>query len=187
MKSIAMIAAMLAMFGMCACNMSESRVTDGTAGEAYDRVDDIRTLYVLPATLPDEIHGKATEEEKERWRKDWPMTAARLIATGVTHETDEKVTGITSQDEPDTDYYFELEITYLDVGDADVRGANVLDDDEEGWSHVLATGRIIHAESGDVVSEMKFDQSSGYEFDAPFENDMKNLGEKLGRWIEERQ
>ena len=187
MRTLMLIAAIPALLALCACNTSESRVSDGTAGEAYDHISHIRTLYVLPAELPDDIHGNATEEEKERWQEDWPMMAARLIARGATDETDDRFTALVSEEETDRDYYFELEITYLDVGDEDVRAGDILDSDEEGWSHVLATGRIIHAESGDLVSELKFEQSTGRQSDSPFENDMINLGQKLGRWIEDRQ
>jgi hypothetical protein len=181
------LAACAAILSLTACNTSDSRVSSGTAGEAYRDVYRIETVYVLPVELPDEIHGKATDEDKDRWRTDWPMTAARLIARGITEETGGDITALVSEDKPDTDFYFELEITYLDVGDADVRGANLLDPDEEGWSQVLATGRLIRASDGEVVAELRFDQSSGFEIKEPFQNDMGNLGQDLGNWIESRQ
>jgi hypothetical protein len=187
MRALLTLAAFAAILSLTACNTSDSRVSSGTAGEAYRDVDRIETLYVMPVELPDEIHGKATDEEKERWREDWPMAAARLIARGVTEETGEDVVALVSEDKPDKDFYFELEVTYLDVGDADVRGANLLDPDEEGWSQVLATGRIIRARDGEVVAELRFDQSSGFETKEPFQNDMSNLGQDLGNWIESRQ
>jgi hypothetical protein len=187
MRVLLSLAALAAIFSLTACNTSDSRVSSGTAGEAYNDVDRIDTLYILPVELPDEIHGNASKEEKERWAQDWPMTGARLIARGVTDETDNEVTGLVSEDKPEADFYFELEITYLDVGDADVRGSNILDPDEEGWSQVLATGRIIRADNGEVVAELRFDQSSGYEVKEPFQNDMSNLGQELGNWIESRQ
>jgi hypothetical protein len=187
MRALLSIAAIAAVFALAGCNTSDSRVSSGTAGEAYRDVDRIDTLYVMPVALPDEIHGNATDEEKDRWQTDWPMTAARLIARGVTEETGEDVTAIVSEDKPDTDFYFELEVTYLDVGDAEVRGANLIDPDEEGWSHVLATGRIIRASDGEVVAELRFDQSSGWEVKEPFQNDMSNLGHDLGNWIQSRQ
>jgi hypothetical protein len=187
LRALLTLAALAAVISLTACNTSDSRVSSGTAGEAYRDVDRIYTLYIMPVDLPGEIHGNATEEEKDRWQTDWPMTGARLIARGVTDETDERVIALVSEDKPKADYYFELVITYLDVGDADVRAANILDPDEEGWSQVIATGTIIRASDGEVVAELRFDQSSGYEVKEPFQNDMSNLGQDLGNWLESRQ
>jgi hypothetical protein len=155
MRAILSLAALAAIFSLTACNTSDSRVSSGTAGEAYRDVDRIYTLYVMPVELPKEIHGNATDEERERWRTDWPMTGARLIARGVTEETGERVVALVSEDKPD--------------------------------SQVLATGRIIRASDGEIVAELRFDQSSGYEIKEPFQNDMSNLGHDLGNWIEDRQ
>jgi hypothetical protein len=187
MRALLSLAALAAVFSLTACNTSDSRVSSGTAGEAYRDVDRIDTLYILPVELPDEIHGNATDADRERWQTDWPMAGARLIARGVTEETGEKVTALVSEKKPDEDFYFELEITYLDIGDAEVRGSNLLDPDEEGWSQVIATGRIIRARDGEVVAELRFDQSSGFDVKEPFQNDMSNLGADLGNWIESRQ
>jgi hypothetical protein len=187
MRALHAILALLAVLGLASCNTSDSRVSKGTAGEAYRDVDNIYTLYIMPVELPDEIHGSASEADKERWANDWPMAGARLIARGVTEETGDKVTALVSEKKPDDDYYFELVITYLDIGDADVRAANLLDPDEEGWSQVIATGTIYNADSGEVVAELRFDQSSGFDTKEPFQNDMSNLGQDLGNWIESRQ
>jgi hypothetical protein len=187
MRALLSLAALAAVFSLTACNTSDSRVSSGTAGEAYRDVDNIYTLFVLPVDLPKDIHGNATDADRERWQEDWPMAGARLIARGVTEETGEKVMALVSEKKPDEDFYFELEITYLDVGDAELRGANLLDPDEEGWSQVIATGRIIRARDGEVVAELRFDQSSGFEVKEPFQNDMSNLGHDLGAWIESRQ
>jgi len=187
MRALSALVALLTVFGLSACNMSDSRISSGSAGEAYPELGRISTLYILPVKLPDKIHGSAESEEVERWKKDWPMVAARLIARGVTEESDEAVMALVSDRKPDTDYYFELEITYLDVGNAEVRAANILDPDEEGWSHVIATGTIHRADNGERVAELRFDQSSGFDVKEPFQNDMANLGQDLGEWIMARQ
>ena len=187
MRALLPLVALLAVLSLAACNTSDSKVSTGTAGEAYNDVDNIYTLYVLPVDLPDEIHGDASDADKERWMQDWPMTAARLVARGVTEETGDKVSAVVSEKKPNADYYFKLEITYLDIGDADVRGSTLLDPDEQGWSQVIATGTIYNARNGEVVAELTFNQSSGFATKEPFQNDMGNLGQDLGNWIQSRQ
>lgn len=187
MRAFLPVVALLAVLSLAACNTSDSKVSSGSAGEAYNDVDNIYTLYILPVDMPDVIHGDASDADKERWARDWPMTAARLVARGVTEETGDRVTALVSEKRPEQDFYFELTITYLDIGDADVRGSNLLDPDEEGWSHVLATGTIYNADNGEVVAELSFNQSSGFATKEPFQNDMGNLGQDLGNWIQSRQ
>src|SRR5687768_17753993 len=109
MRALLSLAALAAVFSLTACNTSDSRVSSGTAGEAYRDVDRIDTLYILPVELPDEIHGNATDADRERWQTDWPMAGARLIARGVTEETGEKVTALVSEKKPDEDFYFRSE------------------------------------------------------------------------------
>jgi hypothetical protein len=188
MRAPIFLVAMILLAGLTACNMSESRVTQGTAGEAYSQVDTIDSLYVLPVKLPRAIHGNVSEEERQRFRRDWPMAGARQIARGVTRETGDYTVAIAGQDKPESDYYFELEITYLDVGDPELRGGDVLTNDQEGWSLVIATGRIINAKTGELVAELQFNQSSGWaKMNVPFERDMANLGIELGRWLDDRR
>lgn len=187
MRSIYSILALLAVLGLAACNTSQSKTPSGTAGEAYRDVDNIYTLYILPVKLPDAIHGNASDADKSRWREDWQMVGARLIARGVSDEAGDKVVASAREQKPDVDYYFDLKITYLDVGDEDVRTTSLLGNDEKGWSHVLATGRIVRASTGDTVAELNFDQSSGHPNKEPFQSDMSNLGKQLGSWIVSRQ
>lgn len=187
MRAFLPVVVLLAVLSLAGCNTSDSKVTGGSAGEAYRDVDQIDTLYILPVELPDEIHGAASDAEKDRWREDWPMSGARLIARGVTDETGEEVNALVSENKPDAAFYFKLEITYLDVGDSELRTANLFDSSEEGWSHVLATGKLYNARNGELVAELTFDQSSGWEVKGPFQNDMRNLGQDLGDWIQSRQ
>lgn len=187
MRAFVPVLALLAVLSIAGCNTSDSKVTGGSAGQAYHDVHQIDTLFILPVELPDEIHGSASNSEKDRWREDWPMTAARLIARGVTDETGEDVNALVSESKPRADFYFKLEITYLDVGDSELRTANLFDSSEEGWSHVLATGKLYNARTGELVAELTFDQSSGWEVKEPFQNDMRNLGQDLGDWIQSRQ
>jgi hypothetical protein len=187
MRAFLPLVALLAVLSVAACNTSDSKVSSGSAGEAYSDVDQIYTLYVLPVELPDEIHGNLTDTERERWARDWPMAGARLIARGVTDETGEKVTALVSERKPEADFYFELVITYLDVGDESLRTSNILSGDETGWSHVIATGTLYKASNREIVAELNFNQSSGFEVKEPFQNDMGNLGQDLGEWIANRQ
>lgn len=188
MRTLLSMTALLAILCLAACKTSESSITEGTAGPAYNQIDNIDRLFVLPAELPDEIHGNASDAEKERFRQDWPMAAARQIASGVTSKTGKRTVASVAEEAPDHDYYFEIEITYVDVGDPKVRAGDVLGNDQEGWSLVTATGRIINGSTGEVVAKLSFNESSGWaKSTVPFENDMANLGEELGAWIEARR
>jgi hypothetical protein len=187
MKGTFLSLALLAMLSMAACTSSQSESPSATAGDAYKDVNNIYTIYIMPVELPDEIHGNASDEEKERWQNDWQMVGARLIARAVTDEAGDRVVASARERRPDADFYFVLKITYLDVGDADVRSAGIFDSDERGWSHVLAVGRIVRSDNGDTVAELTFDQSSGKFTKEPFQNDMSNLGQELGNWIVARQ
>jgi hypothetical protein len=187
MKGIYSTLALLAILSIAACNSSQSREPTATAGDAYKDANNIYTIYIMPVELPGEIHGKATDEDKKRWRDDWQMVGARLIARGVTDEAGDKVTCSVREKKPDADFYFALKITHLDVGDASLRSSGILGSDERGWSHVLAVGRIVRADNGDTVAELTFDHSSGNFTKEPFQNDMTNLGQELGSWIVTRQ
>jgi hypothetical protein len=162
-------------------------VPTATAGDAFKDADNIYTIYIMPVELPDEIHGNATDEDKKRWQDDWQMVGARLIASGVSDEAGDTVSCSVREKKPDADFYFALKVTYLDVGDASLRTSGILGSDERGWSHVLAVGRIVRADSGDTVAELTFDHSSGNLTKEPFQNDMTNLGQELGSWIVARQ
>ncbi|MBK8206144.1 MAG: hypothetical protein IPK87_05015 [Planctomycetes bacterium] len=187
MRGFYAILALLAVFGLASCHTSDSRVSEGEAGEAFHDIDEILTLYILPIELPDEIHGNASDRERELWRQDWPMSGARSVARGVTDETGEDVTALVSEKKSDADFYFKLVITYIDVGDEAIRKGKIVGNSEEGWSQVLATGTLYNGSNGEIVAELRFDQSSGYQVSEPFHNDMNNLGQELGNWIQSRQ
>jgi hypothetical protein len=166
---------------------SSSEMSTGTAGEARDEAIRITELAVLPVELPTELHGSFTPEEEERYRRDWPMTAANLIAGGVEDQTDKHVRAYASEKQPLKGHYFQLEITYLDIGDRGVRAENMLDGDREGWSLVRARGHIYNAETGELVAELNFEESSGGIRKVPFENDMANMGDQLGEWLDDQR
>lgn len=168
---------------LSACQTSKSEMYTGTAGDAYEDRRAVRELKVLAVKLPKQIHGKYEDAELERYYRDWPMTGARLVADGVQEETDDKVLAMAALDRPTRGHYFELEIEYLDLGDPELRASAVLNNSKQGWSHVLAKGRLVNAETGELVAELKFEQSSGGLTKSPFEKDMGNLGEELGRWL----
>jgi hypothetical protein len=187
MKGIYLSMMLLAALSMTACASSQSATPSATAGDAYKDVNNIHTIYIMPVELPKEIHGNASDADKKRWQNDWQMVGARLIARAVTDEAGDKVASSVREKKPDADFYFVLKITHLDVGDADVRSAGVLDSNQRGWSHVLAVGRIVRSDNGDTVAELNFDHSSGKATKEPFQNDMSNLGKELGSWIVARQ
>lgn len=187
MKIVYSILALLAFVSMTACSSSQSKEPTATAGDAYRDANNIYTIYIMPVELPDEIHGNASEADKDRWQDDWQMVGARLIARGVSDEAGSKVSCAVREKKPDSDFYFLLKITHLDVGDASVRSSGILGSDERGWSHVLAVGRIVRADNGDTVAELTFDHSSGKFTKEPFQSDMTNLGQELGSWIVTRQ
>jgi hypothetical protein len=187
MKRVYPLLALLAILSMAACSSSQSQTPSATAGDAYKDADNIYMIYIMPVDLPNEIHGNATDAEKDRWQEDWQMVGARLIARGVSDEAGDKVIASARESKPDADFYFVLEITYLDVGDENVRSSGILDSDERGWSHVLAVGRIVRSDTGDTVAELTFDQSSGKLTKEPFQDDMTNLGQELGNWIVNRK
>jgi hypothetical protein len=172
---------------LAGCQTSATHVTSGSAGEAFEQLDHLDHMVILPVKLPTEFHGNYDPEQLDRYRRDWPMSGARLIADGVTEETGRHVRAAPAINKPTKGYYFVLEISYLDLGDPEVKVGSALGGDKEGWSHVLATGRIMNAESGDQVVELHFNQSSGFHAGPPFENDMAAIGEKLGEWLNENR
>ncbi len=186
MRFLIAISAGLILF-LAGCQTSATHVTSGSAGEGFEQLDRVDSLAVLPVKLPTEFHGNYDPEQLDRYRRDWPMAGARLIADGVTEETSRHTLAAPVIDNPKTGYYFVLEISYLDLGDAEVKVGSALGGDKEGWSHVIATGRIMNAESGAEVVELKFNQSSGFNAGPPFENDMAAIGEKLGEWLNENR
>jgi hypothetical protein len=177
----------LALLLLAGCRSSEVDVSEGTAGDGFEQLSRIDRLAVLPVKLPTDFHGNYDLEKEDRYRSDWPMAGARLIADGVTDETDGRTRALAAAEKPSSGHYFVLEISYLDLGDPEIRVKSALDDDKEGWSHVIATGRIMNAETGDLVVELTFSQSSGWGVGPPFENDMAAIGEKLGEWLNERR
>lgn len=187
MKLIYSLLALVAFVGLTACSTSESKKPLSSGGDAYKEVDNISRLYILPVELPDDIHGDATQLEKSRAREDWPTEGSRLIARGVSEETGDRVTASAREYKPKADFYFKLTITYLNVGDAGARATNLISTDVKGWSQVLATGRIIRADTGETVAELNFNHSSGLGSKESFQNDMTNLGKELGNWITSRQ
>lgn len=186
MRSLIALSAGLILL-LAGCQTTATHVTSGSAGEAFEQLDYIDQMAVLPVKLPTEFHGNYDPEQLDRYRRDWPMSGARLIADGVTEETGRHTLAAPAIDKPAKGYYFVLEITYLDLGDSEVRVGSALGGDKEGWSHVLATGRIMNAESGAEIVELRFNQSSGFNAGPPFENDMAAMGEKLGEWLNENR
>ncbi|MCC7510462.1 MAG: hypothetical protein IT464_13960 [Planctomycetes bacterium] len=183
----AMMLSLLSVFFVTACQTSKSEMYTGTAGDAFEERRVVSNLKVLPVKLPKQIHGKYDQADLERFYRDWPMAGARLVADGVFEETAEEVRAMATLERPSTGYVFELEIEYLDLGDPDSRASSILHNKKQGWSHVLAKGRLINAETGDLVVELQFEQSSGGIAKPAFENDMANLGEELGRWLNDHR
>jgi hypothetical protein len=181
------VIAMLLMFSLAGCKTHSSQsVVVKPSGDGAVIVPTVTSLHVLPAKLPDEFHGKLTEEDIERYRRDWPMAAARTISEGVTDRSRRRITAMARQEKPDDGHFFELEISYLDVGDPEARAANIVGGRREGWSLVLSKGKVVDAKSGATLLELEFSHSSGYRFKTPFENDMYNLGRELADRLEGR-
>jgi hypothetical protein len=164
------------------CESSSSRIVS-YGGEAGAMPPALVNLHVLPVELPDTIHGNIKEEDIARYRRDWPMAAARVIAHAITEESDERVRAVPAQSKPEVGHYFRVEITYLDVGDLEARAAGFFGGNREGWSLVLARGKLYDAAKDELVAEFEFTESSGHAFSIRFENDMYNLGEELALWL----
>lgn len=184
---LAMMLSLLSVFFVSACQTSKSEMYTGTAGEAFEERRVVRDLKVLPVKLPKQIHGKYDQADLDRFYRDWPMAGARLIADGVYEETSEEVRAMAALESLSVGHLFVLEVKYLDLGDSESRASSILHNTKQGWSHVLATGRLINAETGELVVELQFEQSSGGIAKPAFENDMANLVEELGRWLNEHR
>jgi hypothetical protein len=180
------IVAAVVLIMIAACQFSSTDVATGTAGEAFGQIHDVTHLSVLPVSLPDDFHGDFNAEEEKRYRRDWPMAGARLIADGVAERCRPERTAVAALDAPGKGYYFELDITYLDLGDREARAGGLIGGDKEGWSLVLATGRIINAETDELIVELNFNQSSG-KIKPPFESDMAAIGKELGDWLNDQR
>jgi hypothetical protein len=180
------IVAVIALTMLAACQFSSTDVATGTAGEAFGQIQDVRHIHVLAVNLPDEFHGDFSADEEKRYRYDWPMAGARLIADGVSERCRPERTAVAALKKPDVGYYFELDIIYLDLGDRHAQGEGLVGGGKEGWSLVLATGRIINAETDELIVELNFSQSSG-KFRPPFESDMAAIGEELGDWLNDQR
>jgi hypothetical protein len=172
----ALVTTVLLLVGACSVSIHNR------AGPAYGEAGQVSILQVLPAELPARLQGTFTPQDEEQWRRDWPMVAAKVLANGVNHETDGAVSATVVQTPPGTGYYMTTRITYVDVGSSEAKGA-----DEEGWSQILATCRVMNAGSGELVAELELQERAGWLKEIAFEDVMARMGESLGRWFRARR
>lgn len=156
------------------------------AGEVYSESATIRSLVVLPAKMPNLISGERTTDEEAKLREQGPMHAAQIIAAQVTSRAEIRVTATVGDTKPSDGYYLEIEITQLDAGDRKAMAEK--NNGVDGWSYLLANGKIYNAATGKVVVELTFEQSTGrYNEAPPFEALVAGIGIDLADWFKEKQ
>lgn len=170
-----------------ACHVTESNTTENRRGEAYARVAEIQYLSILPVKLPALIGGTATPDQLDQFREHWPKLGAERITAQLNAELFLDVDAVTRETAPVGDYYFELVLTRLDVADPDVVAPDPTFIDQDDWSVVEGTGRLMEAGTGELVVELAFRVTSGGGGDAAFEQDMDEIGEQLAGWLERNQ
>jgi hypothetical protein len=132
--------------------------------------------------LPSQFLGTFDPRDEQAWRRQWPGLTAQELAGGINRETGGSVRASVTQSAPTTGYYMTTRITYLDVGSGRAQGA-----DEEGWSQILLTCRIINAASNELVAEVAFQERAGWLKEVHFQDVVARTGESLGRWFRARQ
>jgi hypothetical protein len=153
-------------------------------GPAYGEAAKISEITVLSATLPDDFEGEFTSEEESAWREAWPEQAAQLVAAGLTSGTDSKVKATFSETKPTSGYYMTLEITYIDIGDP---RPNADGTPKQRGSALSARGVITNAQSGQMVADVKFSESSGWTGSIPFDGYMTRIGASLAEWFNDKR
>jgi hypothetical protein len=155
-----------------------------SSGPAYNEIDRIRELKVLPVNLPLDIEGDYTPDEMKEYRAEWPERAAELIAEGVTDGTKGQVDASYEEMRPTAGYYIEITIETLDLGE---RADEPDPKDDDTWSEVFARGRLVNAGTGELVAEIKFEESSSRTDEPRFEADMTRIGQSLSNWFNSKQ
>ena len=77
----------------------------------------------------------------------------------------------------------------LDVGDAGKRTSSAFSsENKDGWSRTVAECRIIDAKTGEVAARVTIEHRTGsvVQWSVPFENDMDEIGERLGAWLDSK-
>jgi hypothetical protein len=153
-------------------------------GPAYGEASKITEIKILSATLPDDFEGEFSSDEEAAWRKAWPDQAAQLVAAGLTTGTNSQVTATFSETKPTSGYYMTLEITYIDIGDP---RPNADGTPKQRGSALSARGVIMNAESGKMVADVKFSESSGWTGTVPFDGYMSRIGGSLAEWFNDKR
>ena len=82
----------------------------------------------------------------------------------------------------------EARLTQL-VGDAGKRTSSAFSsDNKDGWSRTVAECRIIDAKTGEVAARVTIEHRTGsvVQWSVPFENDVDEIGERLGSWLDSK-
>ena len=153
-------------------------------GPAYQEAGRIDSIAILPVTLPETIEGEFSESEATAWRESLPKQAADRIADGLSKSTDGKVTASTADSKPASGYYMQVEITYLDMGDPT---PNADGTPKQRGSALSAHGVILNADTGEMVADVKFSESTGWTGINMFDPFMLRVGSSLGEWLEEKR
>ena len=170
-----------------ACTHYESRLVQGSGGEVPAERADITQLSVLPVTLPDEILGDGSPQQKDAMRERWLREGSRLFADGVVDATDSATLATPAMLAPSVGYSATVVLTYVDVGDSELPLENVVVPDKELRTHVHATVVITDCATGRQVAELMFEAGSAYGIENPVENDIFNIGRELGEWLSSRE
>jgi ATP-dependent Clp protease ATP-binding subunit ClpC len=176
-------------------NMLLQVMEEGQLTDSFGRVVDFKNVVlILTSNIGANIIKNQTglgfvkkddESRHEKMREMLMHEIERHFKPEFLNRLDEIIVfkPLNKEDLYKTGYYFTVEITYLDVGDLEARATGILGGKQEGWSLVLARGKLIDAATGKVASEFEFTESSGSPFSRRFENDMYNLGEELAIWL----
>jgi hypothetical protein len=152
------------------------------AGPAYEEAGRINNIAILPAKLPEKIHGAISDAEAARLRSTLPDDTARWLAEGITAETD--VWAHADSTKPTSGYYMTVTITHLDVGDEKAADETA---QEEGQSRTMLRGFIYNASTGELVAELHLEKSSGWLGEAPHRLDIQDMARDMAAWFKEKR
>lgn len=176
-------------WSVSACTSTPEPAIEVKEGPGFAKLKDPTVVKIMPIILPEKIDGSKDPGDEDKWRLEWPARGANIMSDAVVDGSGGKVASRPVKDKPEEGWYVEVRITTLDVGDAGRRTSSAFSSDSrEGWSRTVAQCSVIDAKTGEVAATVTLEHRTGsvVQWSVPFENDMDEIGERLGAWLAEK-
>ena len=188
-RSFTLLVVAAAFWSVSACTSTPEPAIEVKEDAAYARLKDPTVVKVMPVILPKTIEGSKDPGDEDKWRLEWPSRGANIVSDAIVDGSGGRVTSRPVKDKPDDGWYVEVNIIQLDVGDAGKRTSSAFSsENKDGWSRTVAECRIIDAKTGEVAARVTIEHRTGsvVQWCVPFENDMDEIGERLGAWLDSK-